>query len=90
MEVRQQASRAGRAVLNGGFPLLAPLPRLYRIVLFLVVLCLGIGSGVVLTSSLDLPAGGVLVGTAAGLAVAYLLVHDFHHAPRPARVPRRR
>ena len=70
--------------------MLAPLPRLYRIVLFAVVLALGIGSGVLVAAAWDVPAGGILVGTAAGLAVAYLLTHDFHHAPRPARVPRRR
>ena len=70
----------------------APLPRLYRIILFAVVLALGIGAGVWLAQLTDLPAGGILVGTAGGLLVAYLLVHDFHHAqaPRAARVPRRR
>jgi len=70
--------------------LLAPLPRLYRIVVVAVVLALGLGAGVLMAQSWDLPAGGVLVGSLAGLALAYLLVHDFHHAPRPARVPRRR
>jgi hypothetical protein len=64
--------------------LLAPLPRLYRIILFAVVLALGIGSGVLLAQAWELPAGGVLVGAAGGLLIAYLLVHDFHHAPRPA------
>jgi hypothetical protein len=69
--------------------LLAPLPRLYRFVLIAVVLALGIGAGAWLAQLTDLPAGGVLVGSVAGLLIAYLLVHDFHHAPRPARVQRR-
>jgi hypothetical protein len=70
--------------------LLAPLPRLYRIVLFAVALALGIGSGVLLASAWGPPAGGVLVGLGAGILVAFLLTHDFHPAPRPARVHRRR
>jgi peptidoglycan/LPS O-acetylase OafA/YrhL len=70
--------------------LLAPLPRLYRIVVVAVVLALGIGAGVWLTQSWDLPAGGFVVGCLAGLVIAYLLVHDFHRPqPRTARVTRR-
>ena len=69
---------------------MAPLPRLYRMIVVAVLLAIGIGAGAVLAQFWDLPAGGVLVGCLAGLAVAYLVVHDFHHAPRPARVPRRR
>ena len=77
--------------------LLAPLPKLYRIVLFAVVTVLGfvaarwrIGAGVWLAQAWELPAGGILVGTLSGLVVAYLLLHDFHAAPRAARVTRRR
>lgn len=75
--------------------MLAPLPRLHRVVLTLLVLGLGIMGGVAAAqaSGLSLPAGGLVVGSAAGLAIGFLLVHDFHHQatadPRPARVLRR-
>lgn len=73
-------------------PMLAPLPRLYRLLLTLVVLGLGLLAGVVAAQiwGLHLPLGGLLVGSAAGLAIGFLLVHDFHHQPRPVRVTRRR
>ena len=90
MEVRQRGSSGPSSGPERGNTLLAPLPRLYRMIVVSVVLALGIGAGVLLTQFWDLPAGGVLVGSLAGLGVAYLLVHDFHHAPRPARVPRQR
>lgn len=72
--------------------MLAPLPRLHRLVLTAVFLTLGTAAGVVAAQAwgLSLPLGGLLVGSAAGLTLGFLLVHDFHHAPRPARVPRRR
>jgi hypothetical protein len=70
--------------------LLAPLPRLYRIVVVAVVLALGLAGGVWLAQEIALPAGGLLVGCVGGILVAYLLIHDFHHhQPRPARIPRR-
>ena len=35
------------------------------------------------------PSLGALIGAAAGLTVAYALVHDFSHRPRPVPVHRR-
>jgi len=75
--------------------MLAPLPRLHRVVLTLLVLGLGIVGGVVAAQAwgLSLPVGGLVVGSAAGLMIGFLLVHDFHHhatvEARPARVLRR-
>lgn len=75
--------------------MLAPLPRLHRVVLTLLVLGLGIVAGVAAAQAwgLSLPAGGLVIGSAAGLVVGFLLVHDFHHhaaaEPRPVRVLRR-
>jgi uncharacterized membrane protein len=70
--------------------LLAPLPRLHRIIVIASVLLIGVVAGVWVAQSWSLPVGGLLVGTGAGLVVAFLLTHDFHHAPRPVRVQRRR
>ena len=70
-----------------------PLPTLYRFVLVVaaLVVCAGIGLwlGVVPQVPLNLRVG-LLVGTAAGAAAAFALVHDFHHRQaRPARARRR-
>ncbi len=72
--------------------MLAPLPRLHRVVLIVLVLALGITGGVVAAQvwGFSLPMGGLLVGSLAGLGIGFLLVHDFHPAPRPVRVSRRR
>ena len=74
-------------------PLLAPLPRLHRILVLAAVLVAAIGGGLLLAyavPALPLPTGGLLLGSALGLAAGFLLVHDFHPAPRPVRVQRRR
>lgn len=72
--------------------MLAPLPRLHRVVLIVLVLALGITGGVVAAQAwgFSLPMGGLLVGSLAGLGIGFLLVHDFRPAPRTVRVPRRR
>ena len=64
---------------RGSLAMLAPLPRLYRVALTLLVLVLGIAGGVVVAQMADLsfPLGGLLVGSIAGLGVGFLLVHDF-------------
>jgi uncharacterized membrane protein len=69
--------------------LLAPLPRLHRIIVVASVLLIGVIAGVWVAQLWSLPAGGLLVGTGTGLVVAFLLTHDFHHQPRPVRVHRR-
>lgn len=70
--------------------MLGPLPRLYRSLVAATALLVFIGYGIVLSQVLPLPFGGVLAGTAAGLLIAFALVHDFHHRPRqPSRAARR-
>jgi len=54
------------------------------------VLLVGVVAGIWVAQLYSLPAGGLLVGTGAGLVVAFLLTHDFHQQPRPVRVQRRR
>lgn len=73
--------------------MLGPLPALHRFVLVLaaLVVCTGIGLwfGVMPEIPLNLSAG-LLVGTAAGAAAAFVLVHDSHQRQtRTARARRR-
>jgi hypothetical protein len=73
--------------------MLGPLPSLhkYLLVLAAVVVCGGIGFwlGAMPSIPLNLRAG-LLVGAAAGVAAAFVLVHDFHQQQRrPARARRR-
>ncbi|CAM3623316.1 hypothetical protein [Nocardioides zeicaulis] len=73
--------------------MLGPLPALHRFLVVLAVVAVFLGLGVWLGVdpgvSLDLRAGA-LVGTVAGLGLAFALVHDFHHRQaRPVRVRRR-
>ena len=71
--------------------MLGPLPRLYRSLVAAVALLVFIGCGIVLAQVLPLPFGGVVVGSAVGLLIAFVLVHDFHHHRRaqPSRAVRR-
>jgi hypothetical protein len=73
--------------------MLGPLPTLHRFVLVSAALlvCAGIGFwfGVMPEVPLNLRAG-LLAGTGAGAAAAFVLVHDFHQRQtRPARARRR-
>jgi hypothetical protein len=72
--------------------MIGPLPALHRFVLVLaaLVVCVGIGFwfGAVPQVPLNLRLG-LLAGGAAGVAAAFVLVHDFHQRHvRPARVRR--
>jgi hypothetical protein len=73
--------------------MLGPLPALHRLVLVLaaLVVCVGIGLwlGAVPEIALNLRVG-LVAGAAAGVAAAFVLVHDFHQQRgRTARVRRR-
>ena len=72
--------------------MLGPLPALHRLLLVLaaLVVCVGIGLwfGAVPEIPLNLRVG-LAAGAATGVAAGFVLVHDFHHQGRPARVRRR-
>lgn len=74
--------------------MIGPLPQLYRLLVITSVILLFTGAGVWLALVLEvpLPFGGVLGGTAAGVLIAFALVHDFSHRAesRPLRLHRRR
>jgi uncharacterized membrane protein AbrB (regulator of aidB expression) len=68
-----------------------PLPRLHQLLVVLTTLAVGIASGIWLTQFSTVPTAavaGACWGAAAGLSLSYLLLHDFHHRPRPVRVRR--
>lgn len=69
--------------------MLGPLPRLYRSLVAAVALLVFIGGSIVLAQLLPLPFGGVVAGSALGLAIAFVLVHDFQRTPQPDRAVRR-
>lgn len=70
--------------------MLGPLPRLYRSLVAVAALLVFVGGGIVLAQVLPLPFGGILFGSALGLLIAFVLVHDFHHRQaRPTRAVRR-
>ncbi len=70
-----------------------PLPALHRLVLVVGALLVGAGTGFWLGAVPEVPLdlrAGLVAGTAAGIAAAFVLVHDFHHRQaRPVRVRRR-
>jgi len=69
-----------------------PLPRLHRLLVVTTVLVVAVGSGAWLAHFTALPAAaaaGAAWGAVAGLLLSFVLLHDFHHRPRPARVVRR-
>lgn len=69
------------------------LPRLYRwrTVAVALLVCAALGAWLVSETPIPLVASvGALLGGAAGIAVAYSLLHDFHHKPQPVRVRHRR
>ena len=70
---------------------MGPLPQFYRRVVVALLLALCIATGVWLAGYLRLPLGGIGVGVAAGLLLAWLVTHDFTpRESRAVRIPRRR
>lgn len=70
--------------------MLGPLPRLYRLILVLVApaVCVGAFAWLAWFTPVPIVAGaGALIGLAAGLVAAYLLIHQ--REPRLAGVRRR-
>jgi hypothetical protein len=68
-----------------------PLPPLYRILVVTTALVVGVLSGVWLTQVIAEPAlvvAGVGWGLLAGLALNYVLLHDFEHRTDAVRVRR--
>ncbi len=71
-----------------------PLPRMYRILVIAgaLLLCVAGGAWLAYSFALELPFGGVFLGVAFGVLIAFALVHDFSQGRRagPMRVIRRR
>ncbi|GAA4689828.1 hypothetical protein [Nocardioides conyzicola] len=68
-----------------------PLPPLYRMLVVVTALVVGLLSGVWLVQVMDAPAliaAGIGWGLLAGLLLNFVLLHDFHHRPRAVRVRR--
>ncbi len=71
--------------------MLGPLPALHRFLMVLAALVVCIGLGVWLGAVAEVPFDlhvGLVAGTLAGVAAAFVLVHDFHQ--RQARTARAR
>ena len=73
--------------------MLGPLPALHRFLLVLGALVVCVGIGFWFGAMPDVPLNlrvGLLAGTAAGVAAAFVLVHDFRERQtRPERVRKR-
>jgi membrane associated rhomboid family serine protease len=68
-----------------------PLPQLHRLLVVLTALAVGIASGVWGAQFSSVPvaaASGAAWGALAGGLLGFVLLHDFHHRPRAARVRR--
>lgn len=73
--------------------MLGPLPKLYRVVVSVVALLLFVAGGAWTALMLPYPilvSAGASVGLAVGALMAYLLLHETHHAPRQVPVQRDR
>jgi hypothetical protein len=76
---------------RSGATVFGPLPQLHRMLVMVTTLVVGVASGVWLVQMTDVPAlvwAGVGWGVLAGLLLNFVLLHDFHHRPRPVRVRR--
>jgi len=72
---------------------LGPLPKLYQIVVSVVALLLFVAGGAWAAFMLPYPflvSAGASVGLALGALMAYLLLHESHHAPRQVPLHRDR
>lgn len=68
-----------------------PLPPLYRMLVIATVFAVGIVSGIWIAQFATASAAavaGALWGGLAGALLGFVLLHDFHHRPRPVRVRR--
>ena len=66
-----------------------PLPPLYRMLVVLAALTVGVVSGIWMVHVTAVPAlitAGIGWGALAGLLLTYVLLHDFHRQGRPVRV----
>lgn len=83
--------REPRRSERGTHHVFGPLPRLHRLLMLAAALVVGVASGAWIAHFVALPvaaSAGAVIGAVAGLALGYLLVHDFHaHAP-PMRARR--
>jgi len=69
-----------------------PLPPLYRMLVVATTFAVGIVSGIWIAQFASAPAAavaGAAWGGLAGMLLGVVLLHDFHHRPRPVRVRRR-
>ena len=77
----------------GGIPVFGPLPRLHRLLVVVTAVAVGIAWGVWIAQFSTLPAAaaaGAAWGGLAGVLLGFVLLHDFHHRPKPIRVQHRR
>ncbi len=68
-----------------------PLPPLHQMLVAVATLAVGIASGLWIVHVTGVPAliyAGLGWGLLAGILLSVVLLHDFQHTPRPARVRR--
>lgn len=69
-----------------------PLPPLHRLLLIIVALLVGVGSGAWIAHFTPVPlaaSAGAALGALAGVLLGYVLIHDFSNRQRALRVDRR-
>ena len=89
MRLQQAASRFFGSI--GVWTVLGPLPRLYRVVVFVAALLLCVGGGAwaaVVLPYENLISAGASIGLAIGVLCAFLLLHDSHGPASPQRARR--